>query len=60
MTLTPAGRLVAALLALALFQTTIVVGLLMFGQWDAAQVVAVVAAVPTIVLIAVMWWRWEA
>ena len=61
MNLTLAGRIVLFLASFALILALVEVAARVWaGQWDAEKVVAVVAAVPTIVLIALMWWRWEA
>ena len=58
MTLTPAGRYVAACLTLAALLTLVgVIGRVASGQWDAGQVVAVSVAVPTLLALVR---RWEA
>ena len=58
MTLTPAGRYVAACLTLAALLTLVgVLGRVASGQWDAEKVAAVVIAVPTLLALV---WRWEA
>ena len=61
MTLTPAGRYVAACLTLsALLLAVGVVGRVVTGMWYAEKVVAVSIAVPLAFLLALMSWRWEA
>ena len=58
MTLTPAGRVVLVLAALALILFLVGVAARVWaGQWPADRVIAVAVAVP--VLLALMW-RWEA
>ena len=60
MTLTPAGRVVLVLAALALILALVEVAARVWaGQWPADRVIAVAVAVPVLVLLAVMW-RWEA
>ena len=61
MTLTPAGRVVLVLAALALILALVGVAARVWaGQWDAEQVAAVVIAAPMILLLALMSWRWDA
>ena len=61
MTLTPAGRVVLVLAALALILALVgVAARVASGQWDAEQVAAVVIAAPMIALLAPMSWRWTA
>lgn len=61
MTLTPAGRYIAACLTLTVLLTAVgVVGRVASGAWDAEKVVAVAIAVPLMLLIGAMAWRWEA
>ena len=60
MTLTPAGRVVLGLAALALIRGLFDVAARVWaGQWPADRVVAVAIAVPVLALLAFMW-RWEA
>ena len=59
MTLTLAGRVVLVLAALALILFLVGVAARVWaGQWPADRVIAVAVAVP--VLLALMWWRWDA
>ena len=59
MELTIAGRVVLVLAALALIFVLIgVAGRVASGQWPAEQVIAVAVAVPTLLLILFMAWRW--
>ena len=61
MTLTPAGRYVAACLTLtALLLAVGVVGRVASGAWDGEKVAAVGIAVVLMPLIAAMAWRWSA
>lgn len=61
MTLTPAGRVVLVLAALALILALVGVAARVWaGQWDADRVVGVGIAVLLIGLIGAMAWRWEA
>ena len=61
MTLTPAGRVVLVLAALALILFLVGVAARVWaGQWPADRVIAVAVAVPVLALLALMWWRWEA
>ena len=61
MTLTLAGRVVLVLAALALLLTLIGVAARVWaGHWDAEKVAAVGIAVPLMLLIGAMAWRWEA
>lgn len=61
MTLTPAGRYVAACLTLTVLLLAVgVVERVASGAWPAEKVIAVVIAVPLVPLIAAMAWRWEA
>ena len=61
MTLTPAGRIVIVLAALALILFLVGVAARVWaGQWPADRVIAVGIAVPLIGLIGAMAWRWEA
>ena len=61
MTLTPAGRVVLVLVALAFILFLVGVAARVWaGQWEVEKVVAVAFAAPAILLIAVMAWRWEA
>ena len=59
MTLTPAGRVVLVLAALALILFLVGVAARVWaGQWEAERVIAVAVAAPTIV--ALVAWGWEA
>ena len=61
MTLTLAGRVVLVLAALALILFLIGVAARVWaGQWDAEKVIAVAVAVPLMLLIGAMAWRWSA
>lgn len=61
MTLTPAGRVVLVLAALALILFLVGVAARVWaGQWDAEKVVAALVAGPLILLLLLMSWRWEA
>ena len=61
MTLTPAGRVVLVLAALALILFLVGVAARVWaGQWPADRVIAVGIAVPLMLLIGAMAWRWEA
>ena len=61
MTLTPAGRVVLVLAALALILFLVGVAARVWaGQWPADRVIAVGIAVPMLALLAFMAWRWEA
>lgn len=61
MTLTPAGRYIAACLTLtALLLAVGVVERVASGAWDAEKVVAVLVAAPAIAVVTLMAWRWEA
>ena len=60
MTLTPAGRVVLVLAALALILALVEVAARVWaGHWPADRVIAVGIAVPVLALLAFMW-RWEA
>lgn len=55
----PAGRYVVTCLALSILLLAVgVVGRVATGVWDAEKVIAVVIAVPLMLLIAAMAWRW--
>ena len=59
MTLTPAGRVVIVLAALALLMALVEVAARVWaGQWDAEKVIAVIVAAPLVGLLALMAWRW--
>ena len=61
MTLTPAGRYVAACLTLTVLLLAVgVIGRVASGAWDAEKVAAVAIAAPLVGLLALMSWRWEA
>ena len=61
MTLTPAGRVVVVLAALALILALVEVAARVWaGQWPADRVVAVGIGVLLVPLIAAMAWRWSA
>lgn len=61
MTLTPAGRYVAACLTLTVLLLAVgVVERVASGAWDAEKVVAALVAGPLILLLLLMSWRWEA
>ena len=61
MTLTPAGRYVAACLTLTVLLLAVgVVERVASGAWDAEKVAAVLAAAPAIAVVTLMAWRWEA
>ena len=61
MTLTPAGRYVAACLTLTVLLLAVgVVERVASGAWGGEKVVAVLAAAPAIGLVTLMAWRWEA
>ena len=60
MTLTPAGRVVLVLAALALILFLVGVAARVWaGVWDAEKVIAIAVAAPTITLLLAMLWRWE-
>ena len=59
MTLTPAGRIVLVLAALALILALVEVAARVWaGQLDAEKVIAVAVAAPIIALLLFMAWRW--
>ena len=61
MTLTPAGRVVLVLAALALILALVGVAARVWaGHWPADRVIAVGVGVLLMPLIAAMAWRWEA